>query len=39
VAIFRKIINWSKKNTKTGERFGDCLERVGFEKFGKDILG
>jgi len=39
VAIFRKIIDWSKKNTKIGERFGDCLERVGFEKFRKDILG
>ena len=38
VAIFRKIINWSKKNTKIGERFGDCLERVGFEKFRKDII-
>ncbi|MCE8423456.1 MAG: 4Fe-4S binding protein [Candidatus Methanoperedens sp.] len=37
-AIFRKIINWSKKNTKTGERFGDCLDRVGFEKFKKEIL-
>ncbi len=39
VAMFRKIINWSKKNTNIGERFGDCLERVGFEKFRKEILG
>lgn len=39
VAIFRKIIDWSKKNTKTGERFGDCLERVGFEKFKTEISG
>ena len=39
VAIFRKIINWSKKNTNIGERFGDCLDRVGFEKFKKQILG
>ena len=39
VAIFRKIMNWSKKNTNVGERFGDCLDRVGFEKFRKDITG
>lgn len=39
IAIFRKIINWSKKNTNTGERFGDCIDRVGFEKFKKEILG
>ncbi len=39
VEIFRNIINWSKKNTKIGERFGDCIERVGFENFSKDILG
>jgi anaerobic sulfite reductase subunit C len=39
IAIFRKIINWSKKNTNIGERFGDCLDRVGFEKFRKEILG
>ncbi|MCZ7371150.1 MAG: 4Fe-4S binding protein [Candidatus Methanoperedens sp.] len=39
VAIFRKIIEWSKKNTNVGERFGDCLERVGLERFGKEILG
>ena len=37
IAIFRKIINWSKKNTNIGERFGDCLERVGFERFKKEI--
>ncbi len=39
VAIFRKIINWSKKNTNIGERFGDCIDRVGFEKFREQILG
>jgi len=39
VAIFRKIIDWSKKNTNIGERFGDCLDRVGFENFRKEILG
>ncbi len=39
IAIFRKIIDWSKKNTNVGERFGDCLDRVGFEKFSKDIIG
>ncbi|VVB86250.1 Sulfite reductase, dissimilatory-type subunit beta [uncultured archaeon] len=39
IAIFRKIIDWSKKNTHVGERFGDCLDRVGFETFRKDILG
>jgi dissimilatory sulfite reductase (desulfoviridin) alpha/beta subunit len=39
LSVFRKIINWSKKNTHTGERFGDCLDRVGFEKFRKEILG
>ena len=39
VAIFRKIMNWSKKNTNVGERFGDCIDRVGFEKFRKDITG
>lgn len=39
VAIFRKIIDWSKKNTSVGERFGDCLDRVGFEKFRKEITG
>ncbi len=39
IAIFRKIINWSKKNTNTGERFGDCLDRIGFERFSKEILG
>ncbi len=39
VTLFRKIINWSKKNTSVGERFGDCLERVGFEKFKKEITG
>jgi anaerobic sulfite reductase subunit C len=39
VAIFRKIIDWSKKNTNVGERFGDSLDRIGFEKFKKEILG
>jgi dissimilatory sulfite reductase (desulfoviridin) alpha/beta subunit len=39
VAIFRKIINWSKKNTSIGERFGDCIERIGFENFSKEITG
>jgi len=39
IAIFRKIINWSKNNTNVGERFGDCLDRVGFEKFRKEITG
>ncbi len=38
VAIFRKIIDWSKKNTGIGERFGDCLERMGFETFRKEII-
>jgi dissimilatory sulfite reductase (desulfoviridin) alpha/beta subunit len=38
VAIFRKIINWAKKNTITGERLGTCLDRVGFEKFRKEVL-
>jgi len=38
VAIFRKIINWAKKNTKTGERLGICIDRVGFEKFKKEVL-
>jgi len=38
VAIFRKIINWAKQNTKTGERLGACLDRVGFEKFKKEVL-
>ena len=38
VAIFRKIINWAKQNTKTGERLGTCLDRVGFEKFRKEVL-
>jgi dissimilatory sulfite reductase (desulfoviridin) alpha/beta subunit len=39
IAIFRKIIEWSKKNTHVGERFGDCIDRVGFETFKKGILG
>ncbi|VVB88769.1 Sulfite reductase, dissimilatory-type subunit beta [uncultured archaeon] len=39
IAIFRKIINWSKQNTKVGERFGDCIDRVGFEKFKAEIIG
>jgi dissimilatory sulfite reductase (desulfoviridin) alpha/beta subunit len=38
VAIFRKIINWAKNNTKTGERLGICIDRVGFEKFRKEVL-
>src|SRR3990170_2924276 len=38
VAIFRKIIDWSKKNTNVGERFGDCLERVGFDNFRQQII-
>jgi len=38
VAIFRKIINWAKKNAKTGERLGICLDRVGFEKFKNEVL-
>lgn len=38
VRLFRKIINWSKKNTQIGERFGDCLNRIGFERFRKEIL-
>jgi anaerobic sulfite reductase subunit C len=38
VAIFRNIINWAKKNTKTGERLGICIDRVGFEKFRKEVL-
>jgi anaerobic sulfite reductase subunit C len=38
VAVFRKIINWSKKNTLSGERFGECLDRVGFENFKQEIL-
>lgn len=39
VAIFRKIMEWSKKNTNKGERFGDCIERVGFEEFKSSVLG
>jgi anaerobic sulfite reductase subunit C len=38
VAIFRKIINWSKKNILSRERVGDCIERMGFEKFKDDML-
>jgi dissimilatory sulfite reductase (desulfoviridin) alpha/beta subunit len=38
IAIFRKIIDWSKKKNNVGERFGDCLDRVGFDKFKKEIL-
>ena len=38
VAIFRKIIDWSKKNTNVGERFGDCLDRVGFDNFRQQII-
>lgn len=38
VSVIRNIINWSKKNTIKGERFGDCLDRVGFEKFRQDIM-
>jgi dissimilatory sulfite reductase (desulfoviridin) alpha/beta subunit len=38
VEIFRKIINWAKKNTKTGERLGICIDRVGFEKFRKEVI-
>ena len=38
VAIFRKIINWSKKNNLSRERVGDCIERLGFEKFKHDML-
>lgn len=38
VAIFRKIINWSKENTELGERLGICLDRVGFENFREGIL-
>ncbi len=37
VALFRKIIDWSKKNTQVGERFGDCLDRVGFDNFNREI--
>ncbi len=39
VAVFRKIIDWSKKNTQIGERFGNCIDRVGFSNFKKFILG
>jgi len=38
VAIFRKIINWAKQNTKIGERLGVCIDRVGFEKFKTEVL-
>ena len=38
VAIFRKIIEWAKENTEIGERLGICLDRVGFEKFKKEII-
>jgi dissimilatory sulfite reductase (desulfoviridin) alpha/beta subunit len=38
IAIFRKIIDWSKKKNNVGERFGDCLDRVGFDNFKKEIL-
>jgi anaerobic sulfite reductase subunit C len=38
LAIFRKIIKWAKKNTRTGERLGICIDRVGFEKFRKEVL-
>lgn len=38
VALFRKIIDWSKKNTNIGERFGDCLDRVGFDNFRQQII-
>ncbi|HLB71596.1 MAG TPA: 4Fe-4S binding protein [Candidatus Methanoperedens sp.] len=38
VALFRKMIDWSKKSTNVGERFGDCLDRVGFDNFKKQIL-
>lgn len=37
-AVVRKIINWSKKNTQIGERFGSCLDRVKFEDFKKMVL-
>ena len=38
VAICRKIIDWSKKNNLSRERVGDCIERMGFEKFKHDML-
>lgn len=38
VALFRKVIDWSKENTNIGERLGNCLDRVGFENFKKEII-
>lgn len=38
VDMFRRIIDWSKRNTLVGERFGDCLDRVGFDRFKQQIL-
>lgn len=38
VAMFRKIIDWSKKNTNIGERFGNCLERFKLEDFHNEIF-
>ncbi len=37
--IIEKTILYYRENGKTGERFGDMIERVGFEEVCKGILG
>ena len=38
VAVFRKIIDWSKKNTNIGERFGSCLDRLKLKDFSNEVV-
>ncbi|MCX9082849.1 MAG: 4Fe-4S binding protein [Candidatus Methanoperedens sp.] len=38
VAVFRKIIEWSKHHTNIGERFGSCLDRLKLEDFNKEVV-
>ena len=38
VAVFRKIIDWSKNNINIGERFGSCLDRLKLEVFNNEIV-
>jgi len=37
--IIEKAILYYRDNGKTGERFGDMVERIGFEEVSKGILG
>lgn len=37
--LIEKVTTWYKENAKRGERFGITLDRVGMDKFEREVLG